>query len=154
VKALSLDTISEDYAGLEKALQLVAGAVGGGDLARGGQMFRQCMRRMARNVALVDEAKTGRRRQKVIASRPRPDDLNSLIFEIVKQRGGSISEAALLDELREHVGHGVIETINDEEKTIEWLDRAGRAKDRRGEDEEPRRVAHDTPFSALKDRLS
>src|SRR5262249_49357465 len=91
VKALSLDTISEDYAGLEKALQLAAGAVGGGDLARGGQMFRQYMRRMARNVALVDEAKTGRRRQKVIASRPRPDDLNSLIFEIVKQRGGSIS---------------------------------------------------------------
>jgi hypothetical protein len=82
LKLLSLDTDSEDHVGLAKALQLVAQ----GELARGGKMFRNHMQRQAATIAAFDEAKTGRRRQRANARKPRQDALGELITGIMQRK--------------------------------------------------------------------
>src|SRR5438132_12172992 len=57
---LGLDIDDEDLAGVEKALQVIAG----GDLVRGGKLLRMHIKRKAITFAALDEAKTGRRRQR------------------------------------------------------------------------------------------
>jgi hypothetical protein len=135
LRALSLDTDNEDLAGLERALQVCAK----GDLARGGRMFRQHLLRQAMAIATIDEAKTGRRRQRAVAQRPRTDALRALILEIV-QRKPAITLSELIAELRLQEHGPVIETVNDSEACVEWTDKKHRAKS--------------TSFAALSVRLS
>jgi hypothetical protein len=133
LKALCLDTDNEDLAGLERALQVIAT----GDLVRGGRMFREHMQRQTLTVGAFDEAKTGRRRQRANAKKPRRDALQTLIVEIVKRHPG-FTRDQVLAEMRKQEHGGVIETITD--GLIEWHDDGGRI----GE----------APVSGLKDRVS
>lgn len=74
--------------------------------------------------------------QSLAASNPRPDDLQKIILNIVRENP-AISENDLLRELHRQA-FGVISAIEDGQ--IEWDSHTGRARS--------------TPVSALKDRLS
>jgi hypothetical protein len=135
LKVFTLDTDNENLAGFEKALQTIAK----GEHAKGGRMFREFFTRQAMVTAAFDEAKTGRRRQRANANKPRQDALGELILDIIQQNR-TCTEKELVAELRQREHGGVIETVNDDERIIEWSDKNGRP--------------HDTPFSGLKDRMS
>src|SRR5206468_1245493 len=121
LKALGLDNDNEDLAGVKKAAQVIAR----GDLARGGRMIRKYMERQTMMLAALDEAKTGRRKQRANAKKSRTDALQSLILEAMRCNQ-AITTDQLIAELRKHEHEGVIESIIDEE--IEWLDINGRVK--------------------------
>jgi hypothetical protein len=135
LRALRLDTDSEDLAGLEKALHLCAK----GDSTRGGRMFRKHLHRQAMGIATLDEAKTGRRRQRALAQKPRTDALQAVILDVVRRKP-AIQCNELIAQLRLQEHRGVIEAINEAEACIEWTDKKRRAKS--------------TALSALPARLS
>jgi hypothetical protein len=74
----------------------------------------------------------------VVASHARPDDLGSLIVEIVRD-DPEISWKDLLKELERRAGQGVIESIT-EDDFIQWRTSDG--------------TTEKTPISGLKDRLT
>jgi hypothetical protein len=138
-----LDTDNEDLAGLEKALQVVAN----GDFARGGRMFRDHMQRWAATIAAFDEAKTGRRRQRAHPKMHRQNKLGELIIKII-QRKPALTVNGLIAELRKEERRGVVEQINDDEKSIEWMKFSG-ATHSVFQTREPR-VVHDLASVSLR----
>lgn len=119
----------------KEALQVAAS----GDFSKGGRMFRSYHQRQVMTAAAFNEVKTGRRRQQANAKKSRQDALGAMLLEIM-ERNPAITSDQLLAELRKRERGVVIESINDEEKTIEWINKDGRPRD--------------TPFSGLKDRIS
>jgi len=75
--------------------------------------------------------------QRDIASRKRPNALNSLIASII-HNDNTLTSPQVLRELRNKIGDGVIESIDDSK--IEWTDENGKIDD--------------TSISAIKDRVS
>ena len=102
-------------------------------------MFRKHLERQAMAIAALDEVKSGRRRQRANARKPRPDALQTLILQIMK-RNPAIPPDGLLAELRKYEHGDVIDTFNDEESVIDWHNKAGRV--------------FSAPCSGLKDRMS
>jgi hypothetical protein len=97
------------------------------------------MQEGAHHLAALDEAVTGRRKQRAIAKKPRPDGLQVLIEEIVANNP-KIKAAELLKALRSDQCSRVIESINDADGIIEWHDEKNQAGT--------------SPISGLKDRLT
>jgi hypothetical protein len=128
--SLDMDTDSEDVISLEKALRLAAS----GEVVRAGKIFRDRQSNRAINLAAMDEAITGRRKQTERARRPRLDSLSSLILEILTENP-EMSSDKILRTLRGYERGDVIDEID--EGSI-WL--VGRGKP--------------VPISGLKDRVS
>jgi hypothetical protein len=110
-----LDTDNVDQLGWQRALQIIAG----GGLDRGGRMVRDLVHQCSRRLAALDEAQTRRRYSRSIAQRPRHDALALLISDIVRARP-EITLREMLDEFRHRVGHGVLETVDEDDEVIEW----------------------------------
>lgn len=106
---IGLDTDQAKHAALEKALIYLAQ----GDAERGGKVIREYVEAGALHLAVLDEAVSRRRWLRHIARRDRGDALSRLIYEIVEERYGVLTEAQLLDELHQRKGMGVIEEIMD-----------------------------------------
>jgi hypothetical protein len=132
-KVLKIDTEHVASVALEKALKRLAS----GDMAGGGKLFRGWLKEWAQSRAAVDEVKTGRRRQRKIAQRPRSDALQELIIKIMIDDPG-ITQEGLSAALERRARQGVIEGIAD--NRIEFTGKNGRV--------------HDAPVSGLKDRMS
>jgi hypothetical protein len=136
ISTLGIDTEDARNAALEKALRLAAT----GDFARAGKILRAHVSDMSLNMAALDEAVSGKRRQRAIAKKRRRDGLQLRIEEIVAEHP-DIGTRGLLAALRTDQHGGVIEHISDEDDgTIEWCD-----------ENDPAGTA---PISGLKDRLS
>ena len=110
VLTLQFDTDTEAVAGLEKALKVIAQ----GDTARGGKIARQYVQNMANHIAALDEAKTGRRKQRVRARKARPNRLQIEVLKILTSNP-EIDEQGVLKALRSLEGDGVIDTIDADE---------------------------------------
>jgi hypothetical protein len=133
-KVLAADTDSAEHAALEKALKRLAA----NDLTGGGRLFRDWFHRdQVIFAAALDEARTGRRKQRHIAKRSRLDPLQGIILEILKRRP-TTNEAELLEALREYEKGDVIAEITDSE--IAFNTKAGRLAE--------------APITGLKHRLS
>ena len=94
---------------VEKALHKAAG----GDFAIAGRLIRHHVQDSALLMAALDEVVTGRRRQRKIARKDRGDALSRMIYELVDEKDGSLTESALLYELK-HDGSGVVDEVTDE----------------------------------------
>jgi hypothetical protein len=135
--SINLDTDSIQLTPLEKILRLSAI----GDTDRAGRMLRDLILSESYVLAAQDEATTGRRRQKQIASKRRPDALQELIISLV-QKTPSISVKNLLKALKSMDGElsdaEVIEEITDDE--IYFIENG--------------KGGNIAPISGLKDRLT
>ena len=132
-ETLASDTEHEAVAGLEKAIKAIALR----DVSRGAKMFRTFMARGASVHAAVDEAATGRRKQRAIAKKPREDALNKVIRILVAKRP-DITVSQLFQNLRELKGSCGISDVTNSDIYMEVS--AGHGKS--------------VNTSALKDRLS
>lgn len=130
---LNEETTTAENAALEKALHKAAN----GDVLTAGKIFREFMENGAIFRAALDEAATGRRRQRSNAKRLRTDPLQSLIQDIM-MADPRIKSTELMDALRKHVGGPVIEEITEDEIFFVRNGRGGNA----------------APISGLKDRMS
>jgi hypothetical protein len=132
--------------GLEKAMRLTEpdadGNVSRENLSRAGRMFRQFVSDRGLLLAAVDEAATGRRRQRARARKPRPDFLQRELIKLVKANP-SITPLEALEELGQRVGSpGVeprIDLIDHAERVVRWI--------------EPGKMEQSAPFSGLRFRL-
>jgi hypothetical protein len=131
-----IDGDIEAVAGIEKALRILAR---GDDPARAGSLIRQHIGRQAVHLAALDEAVAGHRRQRAYAKKPRTDGLQEFIFELLRE-APKLTFAELLARLRSVESQGIIDTVNDDDKLIEWHDK-----------KEP---AGTVSFNALGSRLS
>ncbi len=136
IATLAADTENAGSVAVEKAMKLAAV----GDFARAGKIIRGRVKEVSESLAALDEAVSGKRRQRAIAKKRRQDGLQLLIEEIVAKHP-DIRTPGLLAALRAHQHGGVIEHIDDEDEgTVEWCD-----------ENDP---AGSAPISGLKDRLS
>jgi len=127
--SLDIDTDSEDVISIEKALRLAAS----GEVVRAGKIFRDHLSNRAINIAAMDEAISGRRKQTKRARKSRLDSLSSLILVILTEKP-TMSYIEVLEMLRKHERGDVIYEIDEDDI---WL--VGK--------EEP------VPISGLKDRV-
>jgi hypothetical protein len=137
LKILSSDTDSAEHVALEKALKRVAS----GDLAGGGKMFRDWFQRdQVLFLAALDEAKTGRRKQRKNAVNSRPDGLQSLIMETMR-RSPKITARGLWTEFQRLYDAGERTVVQDiSGSVVTFATKSGQLKD--------------APISGLKDRMS
>lgn len=135
VATLEIDTDEAGYVPLNNALRRVAK----GDAAGAGKLFRNSLHEGAIRLAALDEAVSGRRRQRANAKKPRRDALQ-LLIEAIVAKNPKITVTELQDKLRLHEHGDVIETIGDTDGVIEWHD--------------GNHPAESSPISGLKDRLS
>ena len=142
VETLTWDADDEALAGLEKILRLLA-RDDPNDYGRIAKMIRAHFQRRVRQKVASDEAATGRRRQAANARKPRLDNLQSLILELMREKP-TMTQPELLSQLRKYENLGIIDTVDDNTEVIEWHD-----KDKRGRTRE-----ETASFSALKDRMS
>jgi len=105
IPSAAFDLRQDDVEGV--LLQEAAKFWASGDLARAGKLARDF-------IVKQDEALTGRHRQREYACKDRGDTLGGLIYEIVEERGGSITSPELLANLKDLTGAGVIEEVTDE----------------------------------------
>ena len=111
-----------------------------GKFARAGRILRATLNDGAITQELIDELRTGKRRQRALAEKDRADPLAKLIAGIVNKTP-DISEPDLRTALRAEQRHGVIDEIDDIEGAIWLVDKHGRG-------------GESVPLSGLKDRLS
>ena len=109
------------------------------DFEGAGKIMREFLTDGIIHVAALDEAVTGKRRQRENAKKSRADGLQILIEKIVSARP-DVKPSNLVNELRTHIGGNVVESIDEAEGTIEWRDENN--------------PAGTAPISGLKDRLS
>jgi hypothetical protein len=113
-KVLSIDSDSVMHAGLEKALRRLAS----NDFAGGGKLFRAWLdREFVRFPALVDEVKTGRRKLRAMAKKPRPgrtDPLQDLIEQIIQRRPGIAPDEMVVELQKDEYGE-VIQEVTETE---------------------------------------
>jgi hypothetical protein len=102
-------------------------------------MIRVHIKDGALHVVALDEAATGRRRQRAISRKPRTDGLQSIILEVMRNKP-SVTVSELIAQLRLYPTGEIIDGINDDDETIDWHD--------------TRHLTTSTPFSALKHRMS
>ena len=131
-ETLRSDTDQESVSGLERAMQAIALR----DVERGAKMFRDFMRRGSTMHAALDEAVTGRRKQRAIARKPREDTLNRIIREIV-EKDPRMTEPQLFERLRCLEKQGPIGDITNEDIWVQDEGEAGKS----------------VPISGLGDRL-
>lgn len=113
-----------------------------GNLDRGGRLFRRYMKRQAAGRIIYDEAKTGKRKQKGLAKKPRAEALQSIIDEIVKNNK-KIAFKELIESLRDCQGpDSVIDEVDDEGKCVVWRPKRTERKTR------------NVSFKALQNRLT
>lgn len=129
-----IDGDTAKNAALEKALRKVAS----GDPKASGKLFRELLNEGALNMAALEEAVTGKRRQKENAKKSRTSAYTQLIRSIVEHEP-TITGRQLLERLRDHEGAGVIESVDDEDGKIFWI-QGGKQKS--------------TKITGLKDALS
>lgn len=134
VATLGIDTDFLNVLWLEKALKAYAS----GNPARAAMLFRAGMRSGAEAKALLDEAMTGRRKQRERARRPREDPLTKLI-RLALQASPSMTEVDLIRAIKKQEGRGVIEEVTDE--VIFVVSRNGHP-------------AKEVRLTAIKDRIS
>lgn len=123
--------ISDKDPALERIFHIIAQ----GEIERGGRLFRQWMGKGALNMAALDEAVTGRRRQRANAQRPRKKKTLHLLIEKYLQKNTAATENDVVNMLKKDKGNGIVDSVDDLE--ITWRD------------EEDRRQV--TKRSALKD---
>ena len=95
---------------IEKAIHKAAA----GDFATAGRLLKEHMKDRALFMAALDEAVTGRRKNRDYGRRSSGDGLTESINEIVKRAHGNISEKDVLRELECLAGNGVIDEIEDQ----------------------------------------
>jgi hypothetical protein len=135
--SLGMDTDNPAMAALEKILRRIAADIPGSS-AKTAEMIRAHFLNSALHIAALDEATTGRRRQRDNSRKPRPDRLQSIILEIMTNKP-AVTLAELIVQLRRYPIGDVIDGIKDEDETIDWHDE---------------HKLRSTPFSALKHRMS
>ncbi len=124
---------STENAALFLALRLAAN----GKFELAGNRFRSFFDHNARMLAAIDEANTGRRKQKKKAQKDRPGALGIFIQEIVR-KSPKISEKELLRKIEDAAGQGDIQEVTQTE--IWFTDKNGNSKP--------------APINGLKNRLS
>jgi hypothetical protein len=109
---LEMDTDSIAMAGPEKLLKAVAG----GKVATARRMLQDLLEEGARSHKLRSECAANRRRQSERAKKPREDELDEAIREVVEKRGIDISERDLRGELDQMAqdGHKRLEDVTDD----------------------------------------
>lgn len=98
VATLGIDGDVERFAGEEKMLRRIAQGIAQGDLRSAANLIRQMNARKAEEQSVRDEAKTGRRKQRALAQRPRTDALQAIIIRMVEAKP-NITCPGLLSEL-------------------------------------------------------
>lgn len=135
---LGLDTDNQAMAALEKILRRIAGYTPGAEI-KIAEMIRAHFRGNALHVAALEEAVTGRRRQRANGRKARTDALQVIVMECLK-KSPLISLEGLLGQLSRYPRGGTIEQVDDFEQVVDWYDGNHRCAS--------------TPFSGLKHRLS
>lgn len=123
----------------QAALMEVLRKAADGDFEGAGRFIREHLTDRIVQAAALDEAVTGKRRQRENAKKPRPDALQLLIESILSEHPG-VTAAGLLVEMRKPEHGDVIDSIDDVDGVIEWRDENN--------------PAGTAPISGLKDRLS
>lgn len=131
---LTIETDTAKNAAVEKALHKAAS----GDFESAGKFLREHMTNGAMHLVALDEAVTGKRRQRANAKKSRSDELQILI-ETIMATLPSIKPVGLLDELRKQEGGGIIEEITDDD--IFFINKDGHG-------------GESAKVSGLKDRMS
>ena len=131
---LTIESKTAKDAAVEKALHKAVQ----GDFVTAGHLLREFMETSALNIAAIDEAVTGKRRQRKNAKKPRANRLRKLIREIVAKKPEMTANELLLA-LKKEVGKGIIEEIDDDE--IAFIDENGKG-------------GHIAPITGLRGRLN
>ncbi len=105
IPSAAFDLVQDDVEGV--LLQEAAKFWAKGEPVRAGTLIRGFIEEQ-------DEALTGRRRQRRYAKNSRGDALSKLIYEVLEERNGNLTEPELLRQLHSFQGMGVIEEISDE----------------------------------------
>jgi hypothetical protein len=112
---------STGNAALDRSYQLALR----GDYAGAGRDLKALLVGVCVEAILLDEVKTGRRRQRRRGQQPRPSSLRAVITEIVEQNR-LISAKELLVELGKRRGGGVVRAVSGLD--VEWRDKNGKPK--------------------------
>lgn len=99
VATLGMDGDVERVAGEEKMLRRIAQEIAEGDVSSAANLIRQVIRRKTDEQDVRDEAKTGRRKQRALAQKPRSNALQAIIARMVEAQP-DITCPGLLAQLR------------------------------------------------------
>ena len=121
IATLAVDAENVTHAALEKILRRIAGCAPGHE-NKTAEMIRMHIRDGALHIAALDEAATGRRRQRANSRKDRPDGLQSIILKILKKRP-AVTQTELIEQLRLFPTGDIIDGINDDDETIDWHDK-------------------------------